>query len=73
MQIQQGGTDAKSVATLKRLRAEKDAIDRKYAGAGGTGGASGKPSQEVFMEAARKANPDASDAELEAYYNDKYK
>jgi hypothetical protein len=33
MQIQQGGTDAKSVATLKRLRAEKDAIDRKYAGA----------------------------------------
>jgi hypothetical protein len=33
MQVQQGGTDAKSIATLKRLRAEKDAIDRKYAGA----------------------------------------
>jgi len=33
MQVQQGGTDAKSIATLKRLRAEKDAVDRKYAGA----------------------------------------
>jgi len=33
MQVQQGGTDAASVARLNRLRAEKDAIERKYAGA----------------------------------------
>jgi hypothetical protein len=32
-QVAMGGTDEKSVARLKRLRAEKDAVDRKYAGA----------------------------------------
>ena len=66
-------TDEKSQAELKILKRDRAELARKYAGAGGASGASGKPSQEVFMEAARKANPDASDAELEAYYNDKYK
>jgi hypothetical protein len=37
MQVQQGGTDAASVARLNRLRAEKDAIERKYAGAASGG------------------------------------
>ena len=72
MQIQQGGTDAASVARLNRLRAEKDAIDRKYAGAGGGGGASGKPSQEAFLVAARKANPGFSDEEIITQYNSIY-
>ena len=31
--VEMGATDAASMATLKRLRAEKDAIERKYAGA----------------------------------------
>jgi hypothetical protein len=67
-------TDEKSQAELKILRRDREELARKYAGAaGGAGRTSGKPSQEVFMEAARKANPDASDAELEAYYADKYK
>ena len=67
-------TDEKSQAELKILRRDREELARKYAGAaGGAGRTSGKPSQEVFMEAARKANPNASDAELEAYYADKYK
>jgi len=36
-------------------------------------GAPGKPSRAVFMDAARKANPTVSDADLEAYYNTTYK
>jgi hypothetical protein len=32
-----------------------------------------KPSMQVFMDAARKANPGVSDADLAAYYNSKYK
>jgi hypothetical protein len=31
-----------------------------------------KPSKQVFMDAARKANPGVSDADLAAYYNQKY-
>jgi hypothetical protein len=68
-----GNTDPKNVARVKVLEDKIAAIDRKYAGAGGAGAASNKPSQDAFMEAARKANPDVSDAELEAYYADKYK
>ena len=68
-----GSSDPKNVAKVKVLEDKIAAVDRKYAGAGSAGGASGKPSQEVFMAAARKANPGASDAELEAYYADKYK
>jgi hypothetical protein len=36
-QVAMGGTDEKSVARLNRLRAEKDAVDRKYAATGGGG------------------------------------
>jgi len=36
-------------------------------------GAPAKPSMQVFMDAARKANPGVSDADLAAYYNSKYK
>jgi hypothetical protein len=68
-----GSTDPKNVARVKALEDKIAAIDGKYAGAGGAGKTSNKPSQEAFMEAARKANPDVSDAELEAYYADKYK
>jgi len=68
-----GNTDPKNVARVKVLEDKIAAIDKKYAGVGGAGKALNKPSQEVFMEAARKANPDVSDAELEAYYADKYK
>jgi hypothetical protein len=31
-----------------------------------------KPSMQAFMDAARKANPGVSDADLAAYYNQKY-
>ena len=68
-----GSTDPKNVARVKILEGKIAAIDSKYAGAGGAGKTSNKPSQDAFMEAARKANPDVSDAELEAYYADKYK
>lgn len=65
-----GSTDPKNVARVKILEDKIAAIDRKYAGAGG---GLNKPSLEAFMEAAKKANPGVSDAELEAYYIDKYK
>jgi hypothetical protein len=50
---------------------------RLMGGAGAAGapaaGAPAKPSMQVFMDAARKANPGVSDADLAAYYNSKYK
>ncbi len=68
-----GNTDPKNVARVKVLEDKIAAIDKKYAGVGGAGKALNKPSQEAFMEAARKLNPGVSDAELEAYYADNYK
>jgi hypothetical protein len=68
-----GSTDPKNVARVKVLEDKIAAIDKKYAGVGGAGKALNKPSQEAFMEAARKLNPGVSDAELEAYYADNYK
>ena len=67
---------AKDTAAMERRENEMIAQRMKApAGAAPAAapGAVAKPSMQVFMDAARKANPGVSDADLAAYYNSKYK
>jgi hypothetical protein len=75
-----GATDKKSVAELKRARDRLTEIEAKYASsptasrpAPGAAAPAPAPSLQQFLSAAREANPGASDDELKAYYNSKYK
>lgn len=58
-----------------RIREQVRAVITRQDGqaAAPAAGAPAKPSMQVFMDAARKANPGVSDADLAAYYNSKYK
>ena len=76
-----GATDKKSLAELKRARDRLAELETKYAGsatarpapAPGAAPQAAKPSYQQFMAAARAANPSASDEDLTAYFNSKYK